>query len=298
MNVQPDLAKATDFIWRTARLLDRHRFAFLFLNGSPEAVLTALRPYQNADGGFGNALEPDLRAPVSQPMPTWTALCILDEIDAFADPMVQQICAYLQSITTPDGGVPFVLSSAQNYLSAPWWQSADPPSDSLNPTAAIAALLYKHRVEHPWLATATEYCWRQLDAMISTSPYEMRAVLPFLDFVPDRQRAERTFARIGPKILEQDLVALDPAAAGNSEVHTPLNFAPRPQSLARRLFSDAVIDAHLDALAAAQQEDGSWQFNWLAWNPATTLEWRGVVTIEALVTLRAYDRLRSSDGLG
>ena len=41
-------------------------------------------------------------------------------------------------------------------------------------------------------------------------------------------------------------------------MHTPLNFAPRPQSLARRLFSDEVIEAHLDALASVQQEDGGW----------------------------------------
>jgi hypothetical protein len=125
--------------------------------------------------------------------------------------------------------------------------------------------------------------------MERTDPYEMRAVLPFLDFVSDRQRAENVFARVGPKILEQKLVALTPTT--QNDTHTPLNFAPRPQSLARRLFSDELIETHLDALASAQQEDGGWQFNWLTWNPASALEWRGVVTTEAVVTLRAYGRL-------
>lgn len=37
----PDLAKATDFVWRMARLLERHRFAFLFLGGGRQAVLSA-----------------------------------------------------------------------------------------------------------------------------------------------------------------------------------------------------------------------------------------------------------------
>jgi hypothetical protein len=284
----PDLSKATDFIWRTARLLERHRFAYLFLDGKRLAVLEALRPYQNPDGGFGNGLEPDVRGPVSQPVPTWMALCILDEAAAFADPMITRICDYLLSITTVEGGVPFVLPSVRDYPRAPWWETGDQPPASLNPTAAIAALLHKHRVEHPWLISATEYCWRKLDTMDKTDPYEMRAVLPFLDFVPDCQRAEEVFASIGPKILEQKLVALSPTAQGDT--HTPLNFASRPQSLARRLFSDQVIEAHLDALASAQQEDGGWQFNWLAWNPVAALEWRGIVTIEALVTLRAYGR--------
>lgn len=284
----PDLSKATDFMWRTARLLERRRFAYLFLDGGRQAVLEALRPYQNPDGGFGNGLEPDIRAPVSQPVPTWTALCILDEAEAFVDPMVIEACDYLLSITTAEGGVPFVLPSVRDYPCAPWWETWDQPPASLNPTAAIAALLYKHRVEHPWLAAATEFCWRKLDSMDTTDPYEMRAVLPFLDFVPDRQRAEKVFARVGPKILEQNLVALTPTT--QEETHTPLNFAPHPQSLARRLFSDQVIEAHLAALASAQQEDGGWQFNWPAWNPAAALEWRGIVTIEALVTLRVYGR--------
>ena len=292
MTIRPDFSKATDFMWSTARLLERHRFAFLFLDGERQAVLEALRPYQNADGGFGDSLEPDVRAPVSQPVPTWTALCILDEVEAFDDPMVAQTCEYLQSITTPEGGVPFVLLSMREYPHAPWWEITDQPSASLNPTAAIAALLHKHRVEHPWLTAATEYCWRQLDTLEQTSPYEMRAVLPFLEWVPDRQRAEQVFARVGPKILEQRLVTLHPST--EEETHSPLNFAPHPQSPARRLFSDEVIESHLDALASAQQKDGGWQFNWLAWNPAAALEWRGIVTLEALVTLRAYGRVFST----
>jgi hypothetical protein len=286
---KPDLAAATAFMWRTARLLDRRRFAHLFLDGERQAVAEALHPYQNPDGGFGNALEPDVRAPVSQPVPTWTALCILDEAGAFHDPMVAQSCDYLLSITTAEGGVPYALPSVRDYPRAPWWEAeGEPPPASLNPTAAIAALLYKHHIEHPWLTAATDYCWRKLDAMDKTSAYEMRAVLPFLDFVPDRQRAEQVFERIGPKILEQKLVALDPTA--DDDTLSPLKFAPNPNSLARRLFSDTVIEAHVDALASAQQEDGGWNINWLAWNPAGVFEWRGIVTIEALVTLRAYGR--------
>lgn len=286
MGTHQDLAKTTDFLWRTARLLEQHRFAFLFLDGSPQAVLEALRPYQNADGGFGHGLEPDIRAPVSQPIPTWTALCLIDEIGAFADPMVGRACDYVHSITTAEGGVPFALPSVRAYPRAPWWESEEQPSASLNPTAALVALLQKHHSDHPWLLPATDYCWRQLETLDQTSAYEMRAVIPFLDTAPDRQRAEQVFARVGPKILEQKLVALEPDS--QQETHTPLNFAPRPQSLARRLFSDEVIEVHLHALASARQEDGGWQFNWLAWNPASALEWRGIVTIEALLTLRAY----------
>ncbi|MBI4926641.1 MAG: hypothetical protein HY835_02670, partial [Anaerolineae bacterium] len=61
-------SRAADFIWKNARLLDRRLFAFDFLDGSAEAVVSALAAYQNADGGFGNALEPDKRTPYSTPV--------------------------------------------------------------------------------------------------------------------------------------------------------------------------------------------------------------------------------------
>ena len=53
---QDAFKRAADFIWRNARLLDRFRFAFHFLDGSQAAVLNTLRCYQNQDGGFGNGV--------------------------------------------------------------------------------------------------------------------------------------------------------------------------------------------------------------------------------------------------
>ena len=54
---------------------------------------------------------------------------------------------------------------------------------------------------------------------------------------------------------------------------------------------DAIIEAFLDRLIAAQQEDGGWPIDWPA--PGTTAihEWRAIRTLEALGTLSAYGRL-------
>jgi hypothetical protein len=115
--------------------------------------------------------------------------------------------------------------------------------------------------------------------------YEMFGLLAFLQHVPDRDRARQAFGRIGPLIIDRDLVALDPEAPG--EVHFPLAFAPQPDSLARELFDQATIKAHLDHLAQAQRDDGGWTFNWLAWSSAAETEWRGFLTVDALRLLRA-----------
>jgi hypothetical protein len=84
------------------------------------------------------------------------------------------------------------------------------------------------------------------------------------------------------------MVALEPGTPG--EVHTPLDFAPLPGSLARDLFDASLIAAHLDHLAAAQHDDGGWMFNWLAWSPVAEREWRGAVTVDALHLLHVNGR--------
>ena len=72
---------ARTFIYRNARPLDIARWQYHFDGGSKEAVLTALAAYQNEDGGFGHALEPDCWNPNSAPIQTWTATEVLREID-------------------------------------------------------------------------------------------------------------------------------------------------------------------------------------------------------------------------
>jgi hypothetical protein len=54
-------AAADTFLLNHARLLERRLFAACFLGQPATHVIDALRGYQNDDGGFGHALEPDKR---------------------------------------------------------------------------------------------------------------------------------------------------------------------------------------------------------------------------------------------
>jgi hypothetical protein len=291
------LAAAERFIWCNARLLERRRFEHLFRGGDGDQVVAALRPYQNRDGGFGGALEPDFRGPVSQASTLEQALRVLDEVDRFdTSDVVQQACDWLITVTTGEGGVPMVLASAAEYPRAPWWNPA--PEASVLPTGGIAGLLYAHGFDHPWLGPATEFCWRALDAIparvelgewLVQLAYDVRSGLAFLEHVPDRSRAEEAAARLGPLLVDGGVIALDPAAPG--EVAKPLDFASQPSTLARQWFDDATVDAHLDALVADQQEDGGWTVDWEFWIPVVGPEWRGIQTVERLKTLQAYGRL-------
>ncbi len=282
------LQKAQDFTWRNARLIERYLFTALFAGGSKEPVLAALRAYQNADGGFGNALEPDKRCPSSQPQDIEIALRILDAIEAVNAPMVARACDYLVTITTDEGGVPYALPSVNDYPHAFWWTVEGNPPASLNPTAAIAGLLLKHGVQHPWTETASAFCWRAIADIDTTEFHTLMPAITFLEYAPDRTRAERELRRIAERISQPGVIELDPHAEGY--VQKPLDWAPKPQSYCRRLFDDKTIAAHLTALADRQQDDGGWPISWEPISPAVEIEWRGRVTIEALRTLAAYGR--------
>jgi hypothetical protein len=284
-----NLETAKTFLLTHARLIERLRYEFLFEDGPSERVVAALAPYQNADGGFGNALEPDLRGAESQPVPVWSAFGVLDECDDFDRPIVERACAFLSSITSSEGGVPFVLPSVSHSPHAPWWTTGDSLSASLNPTGGLVGYLNKHMVKNSWLAPAEAFCWAAIEQLHETSPYELGNILSFLESAPDRDRAETAFARIARIVRQQGFIELDPDAGG--EVHFPLTFAPSPTSLGRRLFSDEVIEANVDALIRQQQPDGGWTVNWMIWTPITEHEWRGVRTVEVLHTLKNYARV-------
>ena len=288
MNKTPDFEAAADFLAAHARVLDRRVFQRLFSGGAAEPVRDAVAAYRNADGGFGHALEPDCRAAASQPAAVEMAMRIMDLADAWDERLVRDAIDWLTAIAPAGGGAAFIQPSVSEGPHAPWWVPAEGHPASLIQTGQIAAMLYAHEFAHPWLDGATRVMWSGIEALTSPNGYEMFGVLAFLEHVPDRERAEDAFDRVGPLLLSSGLVALDPAAEG--ETFGPLDFAPLPGSIARRLFDAPTMDAHLDHLVGAQRDDGGWMFNWPSWSPAAEADWRGFITVDALRVLRANGR--------
>jgi hypothetical protein len=286
MKKTPDFDAAAEFMAGHARVLDRRVFQRLFQGGTPEPVRDAVAAYRNDDGGFGHALEPDLRAAASQPAAVEMALRIMDAAGAWDERLVRDAIDWLTSIAPSEGGATFVLPTLAQGPHAPWWVPAEGNPVSLIQTGQIAGVLYARGFTHRWRDGATEVMWRGIDQLTEPNAYEMFGVLAFLQHVPDRSRAENALQRIGR--LLRALVTVDPNAEG--ETHSPLDFAPLPDSIARSLFDEATINAHLDHLAGAQREDGGWTFNWPAWSPAAEADWRGFLTVDALRVLRANGR--------
>jgi hypothetical protein len=77
---------------------------------------------------------------------------------------------------------------------------------------------------------------------------------------------------------------------------TPLRATPRPTSFGAGAIRD-VLDAHLDWTIDHQAADGTWDPTW-SWAdnypetwPAAEHAWRSILTLETLLSLRAFGRL-------
>ncbi|HET9383123.1 MAG TPA: hypothetical protein VFP69_20155 [Streptomyces sp.] len=293
------LARAERFVWLTARVLEQRLFAHDFRGGPADPVETALDAYRNDDGGYGHALEPDLRGPVSQPLHTAHALDVLDAVGRCGGPRVERVCRYLTSVSTADGALPAIHPGQRGYPAAPFVPIVDDPPSELLATGPVVGLLHRNEVWHAWLFRATDFCWQAVESVTRSHPYEVEAAVAFLDHAPDRTRAEAAAGRLGRLVREQRLAVLDPdrlqaypVAPGYAprEHHFPHDYARTPHSLARAWFTDEEMERSLDHLAAEQAGDGGWPVRWRRWAPAPAMEARPLVTLRALRTLRAYGR--------
>jgi hypothetical protein len=151
-------------------------------------------------------------------------------------------------------------------------------------------LLYQLGFEHPWRDQAARYCWERLEE--GTVPDGVHTVLEsfiFLEHVPERERADDCAMEIARHFEDIPGLHLDPKTPGYGL--SPLHFAPRPTSRWRKLFTGAQIASALEHLEQSQEPDGGWPITWEPPSQAAKLEWRGVVTLEALRTLVAYGRI-------
>lgn len=272
-----------------------HRFGDV--PSGPDAVAAAVLAYQNPDGGFGNALEPDCRTPHSQPEATRIGLSVLASVGRLGPHVAQQAAGWLGSIVTPEGGIPFCLPTVAGYPRAPWWEpEGDPPPPNINPTAALVALLRAADAQAPWLDEAEAWCFGAFDRMVRTgeapNQYQVPGLADLCVHAADSERSRRVLADLQRFVRDGKVIPLDAAVRPGNDTHTPLDVAAHPDHPLRSAFSDDVIEKFLDRLESDQQADGGWPIDWPAPGETAVWEWRGARTVDALETLRAYGRLR------
>jgi hypothetical protein len=294
MPMNPDVNAARSFMAAHARQLDRRRLELLLGESDSAPVLTALDAYRNPDGGYGWGLEPDLRAPESQPGGALHAFEAMADAAPAVSPRAAELCDWLESVTLPDGGLPFALPIADPEGTAPFWANADPTTSSLQITAYVAGtahLVARHDpavADHPWLERATDYCIAAAQAL-DEAPFaiELAATVKFLDAANDARPETGSVIEQLRRFIPPD--GRMPVVGGSEgETMRALDFAPRAGGPARELFGPEVIEAELQILADEQRDDGGWTVDFRSYSPAAELEWRGYMTAHAIALLRGH----------
>ncbi|MBO9523491.1 MAG: hypothetical protein J7518_18325 [Nocardioidaceae bacterium] len=280
-----DIDAAIQFTYASARLLDRRRLEHHLGRASTEDVVGALRAYQNRDGGFGHALEPDIRAPGSEPSATLVALETLVELGLTQHPMYDAAASWLADVSAADGTLPQMMPTGAGYPHAPFINPGGPTFL----TFALAGALWQTDVRTPWLERATDWCWQELETEVRPHTYTVVFALRFLDAVPDADRAAAQVDRFRALVEADGAMPVPGGIEG--EAVTPLTLSPRRGARSRRMFTPEQIAADLDRVEAEQLEDGGWDFDFLHWSAGQALDWRSSFTVSNLLRLHEHGRI-------
>lgn len=290
------------FVETTARSLDVERFHYHFEGASDESVLAALGEYQNTDGGFGRALEPDLRANESSALCTSIAFQILRSTQARLDEALisTSIAYFLETMDREKAHWRIIPRSAERSPHAPWWNQTGREDAfdcfSLNPTAEILGYLYdcQQYVPNDIISLLSDRVISHLSGLEKIEMHELLCCLRLLrtETLPEnaRDQIRRKLTR-----LIDGTVACNPSQWKGYSLR-PLQVADDPASLFMVGIEEAVA-TNLDYEISSQNEDGSWPLTWSwgnsfpdAWEKARH-EWSGIITIEKLLLLKRFRRI-------
>ncbi len=281
--------QAREFIYANARRIDRAVFEVVFDGTAPDALITALSAYRNADGGFGHALEPDLRTPDSQPLHTETALALLKQANQRCPDIAHRCADYLASVARADAALPAYVSGALDYQAAGHWRAGFGAEPTLDRTLGSVALLDWHGVSHPWLDHARAQCMRHLETAHIDEAHHLLYAVQFAAILPSGEFRSAALGRLRRALDDAPFFVAETPVKRYGV--TPLHFVPHPDHPAREVFDDTLLERHLDDLMASQCADGGWPVRFEPPSEGAMIEWRGRWTLDAMTTLRAWKRL-------
>jgi hypothetical protein len=302
--------RARTFLKTQARPLDRALFEHRFEEAPADRAIAELARYQNADGGFGRALEPDLRTPSSSALCTGIGLRILQELACPSDhPLVAAAVQFLLDTFDEGRRVWRVIPhDANDYPHAPWWHDDDGSlartfdNFVIIPRAQIAGLLhhYADLVPSAWLDIVTEETVTTIQTLESQAFAGGGDTLRYaLDLAETESLPQRLKDRLVPRLRSHAdrIVCRDPEE-WEGYCPTPLKIAPSPRSVVADLLGDD-LQVQLDYAIEHQTALGTWEPTWTwgdsypqVWKQAE-LEWRGHLTLETLTSLRAFGRIET-----
>ncbi|GAB6989082.1 hypothetical protein [Paenibacillus pini] len=290
---QDNYESAITFLKTKARKLEKSIFEYEFESQSFSAVLDELRRFQNQDGGFGNALDPDLRCKESSTLATVRALEILHLNNESID-LIKGALNYLEGTFDKEiFGWDIIPKEAEQSPRAVWWNYGAFRENWGNPNADVIGFFMDYK---------NDYTLNNLNDLID---FAMKNLLHKCDLTEMHELfcylhlAERLDDDRISIIARKLYLFMDNCVSINTEERsgygaTPLQVVDSPSSPYYSKYGE-LIPIELDNLIDQQSEDGSWEPNWSwyqfeeEWLTAKE-EWKGILTLNALRILRNFNR--------
>lgn len=298
------LNEVRNWMLRNARSVELALWRCHFEGGDPRNVADALLAYQNEDGGFGHALEPDCWNPGSTPVATWTAIKYMLAVgfDDMAHPAYQGAWKYLASgKDREDYGWRFSVPENDRWPRAPWWSYGEGNNrdNYANVTVGLTAFILKYGTDAALRTVAEEYAAGLVRLL--TDKRTAGEALEGYDFLLEAMQwsgmdvPADTWAVLHRR--QNDAIGRD-AAQWKNYVPRPSRFIHGKDSPLYR-GNEAIVQQEVDYLKSIRQPGGVWPITWTWFDmmPQYGAEfaisenwWKGLVAIENMLFLRAFDK--------
>lgn len=289
-------SKAIKYITENARPLELAVYRYFFEGGSNRNVIDELSRFQNSDGGFGHALEPDFFNPNSSPIATNDAIITLARVKALDrdSDMVKGIARYLDSHESFDEDKKrwlFAIDSNKDYPHAIWWEKKGDGISKFNPSVSLATFMVCYGKRTPIydeiIKEAIEYLRNGEisgdDVNCYLLAYELltsNSINDIVDLI--------TFKDLLSKAIES-CICKDISKYG-------VEYVPMPSVIFTGKYTEFItpeiiplINAEKDILGKLQMEDGGFDITWKWYTPYSDEYeqarnwWRPRITIEKLL---------------
>ncbi len=292
-------SRAKEFIYSNARKLDVRLFEHHFKDGSKDDVLQELKKYQNPDGGFGHAIEPDFRLAESSAMATSVGLQYCVEVDTDSnDEIIQSAMDYL--VTTFDlenAYWPRTPVEVNDSPHAPWWHVDEikPPAEAswANPNAELLGYLeiFQNHIPNEILEILRK---RALDNLNNLDTIE--SLYCFMNWERAYQSVREPLKSLISEKVGKTLQTFEPNPDSLEEIRV-FWIAPTPESFL--LTFPSHIQSLYDYEINRQDEDGGWWPTW-SWGqyedvwPIAEREWAGKITAGNLIAMDKFKLLEET----
>lgn len=289
---------------RNARPVDMALWRHIFEDGDRADFLRELRYYQNADGGFGHALEADHTNPNSTPASTQKALELMDKagVDpADAGDITEGIVSYLSGDDIyGELGWRFRVPSNNDYPHAIWWTYE--PTEELAENIGLTAIfvLFAHKYA-PEGSKTLERARRELPRLMSEldgggiGEMGAKSYLLLLMGAPEIVKGHEQ------KILETvDARITRDTSKWSEYCRMPSDLImSKDNPLYER--NKALVEAELDYIIDTRPKGGVWDITWQWYDDGKYADafslsrnwYRAEVAIDKLLFLRAFGRLQT-----